>query len=60
MIAITVWNAFFEYGDRRATLDVTKNPAKAEGYKADLMLGEEELEYPSRRLEMAKEIAGEL
>ena len=53
-------DAFFEYNGGRVTLDVTKNPAKAGGYKADLMIGEEEFEYPSRRKEKAKEIADEL
>lgn len=50
-------DAFFEHRGARVTMDVTKNPAKTEGYKADIILGEEELDYPVRRTEKAKEIA---
>lgn len=54
-------DAFFEYGDGRVTLDVTKNPAKAEGYKPGVMIiGEEEFDYPVRRAETAIKIAEEL
>lgn len=50
-------DAFFEWRDQRVTMDVTRNPAKESGYKADVILGEEEFELPQRRLEKAIEIA---
>lgn len=50
-------DAFFEYEGARATLDITQNPAKQDGYKADLIVGPEEVEYSVRRQEKAAEIA---
>lgn len=54
-------DAFFEYEGARLPLDVSKNPAKAGGYKSGvMMIGEEEFDFPARRAEKAKEIADEL
>lgn len=53
-------DAFFEFDEARVTMDITKNPAKASGYKADFIIGPEEVEYAIRRQEKAQEIADEL
>lgn len=53
-------DAFFEFGDARVTMDITQNPAKSGGYKADVIIGPEEVEYEKRRQEKAEEIANEL
>jgi len=53
-------DGFFEYEDARVTLDISKNPAKESGYKADFMVGPEHVEYEKRRQELALDIADEL
>ena len=50
-------DGFFEFGDARVTMDITQNPAKTSGYKADFIIGPEEVEYEKRRQEKAQEIA---
>lgn len=50
-------DGFFEFGDARVTMDITQNPAKESGYKADFIIGPEEVEYEKRRQEKAQEIA---
>lgn len=53
-------DAFFEFGGARVTMDITQNPAKESGYKADFIIGPEEVEYEKRRQEKAQEIAEQL
>lgn len=38
-------DGFFEFGEARVTMDITQNPAKEGGYKADIIVGPEEVEY---------------
>jgi len=53
-------DAWFELAGARVTLDVTANPAKLNGYKADFIVPPAAVEDPFERGELAATIAAEL
>ncbi|HLD70647.1 MAG TPA: hypothetical protein VI937_02085 [Negativicutes bacterium] len=53
-------DAWFEIAGVHLTLDVTANPAKFDGYKADIIVPPEAVEDPVERGELAATIAAEL
>lgn len=53
-------DAFFELAGARVTLDVTANPAKLNGYRANIIVPPEAVEEESVRDDLARMIAQEL
>lgn len=53
-------DAWFELAGARVTLDVTANPAKFDGYKADIIVSPVAIENAGERRELAATIAAEL
>lgn len=51
------YDAWFEMDGIKVTLDVTLNPQKEDGYKADVLIGPEAVENDTERFNLAAEIA---